>query len=82
MDFEPKKINPKSAVCGEIYENGLKAGSNGRMPLTTLKLTKSNTLFLQGNCGGSDGTRTRDLRRDRPDILNPLFVPFPTITAS
>ena len=60
------KINPSSATCREIYENGLKAGSNPTTPLFMAISPKANHLISPGNSGGSDETRTRDLRRDRP----------------
>jgi hypothetical protein len=40
----------------------------GRQGRQTLEEVSSNSLYLMEENGGSDGTRTRGLRRDRPAL--------------
>ena len=76
MGCQDAEIKPGSVNCREIYSSGLKAGSNATDgPLgSTDPLIKSP--ISEAIFGGSDETRTRDLRRDRPFLSHSHYNRF------
>jgi len=55
-----------AGVCDVRWGRSIQAAMFFRDEITGIKKAPDVGLFLLLNSGGPDGTRTRDLRRDRP----------------
>src|SRR5438876_113046 len=60
------ELSPEISICRGFSKKG--RATNGHSNLEKVSVKTTQPVDLQGkSLSGSDGTRTRDLRRDRPD---------------